>query len=275
MQPWWINVWRILNDWLRAALGNAQTVRESPMLPAWLAVGGVAIDFGFMGLWFRYTDHSWDGRSIVSCGLMFLVRLATVNFILVWACRHYQIPTAALGIRPSTLSSDFQWSFRICVLGAFVIVATLAMGFALALALGMRLPAPSELSVQFLGGNWSVGYTIFMLGLGITGTLLVVVTEELIYRSLFLPVLTSQIGLYPAVAVTAIVFGLAHVIPFGHMGIPAPQIIGGLLMAAGFAIRWSVVPAMVIHAMGNLFVGFVVLIYVRLFEASPTLFHGQ
>src|SRR5580765_8379518 len=54
MQLWLINVWRILGDWLRAALNNAQAVRRSRMLPAWLAVTGVAIDFGLMGLWFRH-----------------------------------------------------------------------------------------------------------------------------------------------------------------------------------------------------------------------------
>jgi membrane protease YdiL (CAAX protease family) len=78
-----------------------------------------------------------------------------------------------------------------------------------------------------------------MAGLGVTGNMLVVVTEELIYRSLFLPPLTSWLGLYPAVAVTATVFGLAHVIPFGRLGIPVPEIIGGLLMAAAVAFSAS------------------------------------
>ena len=147
------------------------------------------------------------------------------------------------------------------------------VGVAAAFGVGFRLPAPSESFVQFLGVG--VRDYIFMTGIGVTGIVLVVVTEELIYRSLFLPPLTSWLGLYPAVAVTAIVFGLAHVIPFGRLGIPVPEIIGGVLMAGGFAIRWSVIPAMVIHAMGNLFAGALVFTYVQLFRASPTLFLGQ
>ena len=243
------------------------------MLPAWLAVTGVAIDFGLMGLWFRLTEQSWGGRWMVSCGLMFMVRLAAVSAILFWACRRYQISGVALGLRPSSMRSDLRWSFRICAITVLVTTATIVAGLAAAFGLSMRLPAPPESFVQFLGGG--VRECIFMAGLGVTGNVLVVVTEELIYRSLFLPPLTSRLGLYPAVAVTAIVFGLAHVIPFGRLGIPVPEIIGGVLMAGGFAIRWSVIPAMVIHAMGNLFAGAFIFTYVQLFRACPTLFLGQ
>ena len=114
-----------------------------------------------------------------------------------------------------------------------------------------------------------------MVVLGVTGNMLVALTEELIYRSLFLPPLTSRFGLYPAVALTAIVFGLAHVIPLGRMGVPVLEIIGGMLMACGFSIRWSVIPAMVIHATGNGFAGLLVFVYVQLFRVWPTLFLGQ
>jgi membrane protease YdiL (CAAX protease family) len=71
------------------------------------------------------------------------------------------------------------------------------------------------------------------------------------------------------------VFGLLHVVPFGEVGIAVPQVIGGVVMAAAFAIRWSVISAMVVHAMGNLFVGNLLFIYVRLFETCPTLYLSQ
>ncbi len=245
------------------------------MPPAWLAVTGVLIDFGLMGLWFRHTDQSWGWRWVVSAALMFVVRLATVSVILVWACKHYQISAAVFGVRPSSLLADFRWSFRICTVGGLVIATTIVTGLAAGFLFGMHLPAPPELFVQFLGGNWSVQHCILMVGLGVIGNMLVGVTEELIYRSLLLPALASRMGLYPAAAVTAIVFGLAHVIPFGRRGIPALEIIGGLLMAGAFSIRWSVIPAMVVHVMGNLFAGALVFIYVQLYKACPTLFLGH
>lgn len=267
-----INIWRILTDWLQAAKNNAQAVRRSPMLPIWVVVIAIAIDFGLMRIWFLNTTSSWGARWIISCALMFLVRLTAVSSILVWACKRYQIPGATLGFRPSAMPSDFRWSFRICAFTILIATAAIAASLAAALALGLRLPAPPEFCVQLLGGN--VRECIFMAGLGVTGNILVVVTEELIYRSLSLPALTYWLGLYPAIAVTAIVFGLAHVIPFGLIGFPILQIIGGILMAAGFSIRWSVIPAMVIHAMGNLFAGALVFTYVQLFKACPTLFVG-
>jgi membrane protease YdiL (CAAX protease family) len=77
------------------------------------------------------------------------------------------------------------------------------------------------------------------------------------------------------VAVSSVVFGLLHVVPFGEVGIAVPQVIGGVVMAAAFAIRWSVISAMVVDAMGNLFVGTLLFIYVRLFETCPTLYLSQ
>jgi len=115
------------------------------------------------------------------------------------------------------------------------------------------LPAPPTWIAQFLAGKWDLRYIILLATLGTAGNLLVAVTEELVYRALFLPSLTSRLGLFPAIALTSIVFGFAHVIPFGIIAIPVPQIVGGILMATGFVIRWSVVPAIVIHAMGKRF----------------------
>jgi membrane protease YdiL (CAAX protease family) len=266
-------IWSILTNWLQAARNNAQAVRRSRMLPAWLAVTAVAIDFGLMGFWFRHTEQSWGSRWLISCMLMFLVRLATVSAILVWGCRRYRISGAVLGFRPSNIRSDFQWSFKICALTLLVTALIFAAGLTAAFSLGLRLPVPPKLFVQILGGG--LREWIFLAGLGVVGNLLVGVTEELIYRSLFLPPLTSRLGLYSAAAVTSIVFGLAHVIPFGSVGIPITEIIGGLLMACGFSIRWSVIPAMVIHVMGNLFACALVFTYVQVFRACPTLFLGQ
>jgi membrane protease YdiL (CAAX protease family) len=130
--------------------------------------------------------------------------------------------------------------------------------------------------VHVLGGDWSDLQFLAIAGLGgAIATILAPVTEELIYRSLFLPPLAYRVGLYPAIVMTSLVFGLAHVVPFGPIRIPLPEIVGGVLMAVGFSIRWSIVPAIVIHALGNLVAGTLALIYVRLFMAHPALFHPQ
>jgi membrane protease YdiL (CAAX protease family) len=265
---------RVLKEWLRAAQDNTRGARESPTLPVWVAVAGVLIDFGLMHLWYRHTEMTWSVRWVISGTLMFLVRLATVSAILYCACRFYRVPTASLGIRPKTMLADFRWSFRIWFLFLLMGGVVLAAGVAAAVVLGIPLPAPPQFVADLLSGQWSVGrFTVFAI-LGTLGNVLVVVTEELIYRSLLLPPLTRRLGLWPAILISAIIFGLAHVVPFGIVGIPAPQIIGGMLMAFGFAVRWSVVPAMVIHLFGNLFAGIFVFGYVQLFQAYPKLFVG-
>jgi membrane protease YdiL (CAAX protease family) len=136
----------------------------------------------------------------------------------------------------------------------------------------VRLPAPPGTVLEFLGGKLNLQYVVLLGTLGTAANLLVVLTEELIYRALFLSSLTSRLGLFPAVALTSIVFGFAHSIPFGLIGVPLPQIIGGILMATAFAIRWSVVPAIVVHAMGNMFAGLLAFAYVHVFERHPTWF---
>jgi membrane protease YdiL (CAAX protease family) len=249
--------------------------RRSRAIPIWLAVAFVAFDFLVLGYWYRHSDQSSVESYIISALLQFCIRFALIIVTLLVACRCFGVSREAIGIRPSNVVSDLKWSIRWCLLGIFIIgiVATTAM--AGAVFVGLRLPAPPASIAQFLAGKWDLRYVILLGTLGTAGNLLVAVTEELIYRALFLPPLTSRLGLFPAIALTSIVFGFAHVIPFGIIAIPLPQIIGGILMAAGFAIRWSVVPAIVIHAMGNGFAGLMALVYFRMFQAHPSWFFSQ
>ena len=273
MSRWLTDFWHSFRGWHQSALNHAAIIRRSRTLPVWLALIGVSLDFVLVGAWFRCTRELSVEAWAVSDAILYLARLAVVTGILLWACRHYQVAGEALGIRPVNLRSDLRWSIKCCLLGASIVGATLATGFAAACWLGVRPPAPPAFVVDLLSNShWNARHVFTLSGLGATGVLLAPFTEELIYRSLLLPTLTSRLGLYPATAMTAIVFGLVHVIPFGVVGIPAPQILGGLMMAAAFSIRWSVIPAMVLHALGNLFVGILCFVYVRLYEAFPTLF---
>lgn len=242
------------------------------MLPAWLPVIFVAVDFGILAVWDRYVDPSSQVQWLVSESVKFCLRLTLVIGTLVLACRYYRVSGQALGICPSNIGSDLRWSLGLCCLGEAVVGLAVVAAFIAAVRLGIHLPAPSEFMTQFLGGQRSFQYFIVLGVCAVAGNLLVAVTEELLYRSLFLPALTSWLGLFPAVAVTSVVFGLAHVIPFGLVAIPLPQIMGGFLFAAGFSIRWSVVPAIVIHATGNVFACAMLFAYVRLFETHPVWF---
>lgn len=270
-----IQSWNRLNGWRCSALAHAQAIRQSRMLPAWFALLFVASDYGVLAFWYRYANPSSEAQFVSSELLKFILRLALVTGTLWLACKYYRISVQALGIRPSDMMSDLRWSLRVCGIGAAIVGVALVAAFSAAVRLGIDLPAPQEFATQLLDGNRSLQYFLLLGVCAVAGNLIVAVTEELIYRSLFLPALTSRLGLLPAAAVTSIVFGLAHVIPFGFLAIPLPQIIGGVLFAAGFSIRWSVVPAIVIHATGNVFLGAVLFAYVRLFETHPVWFQLQ
>lgn len=272
MSRWFIQSWDCLNGWRLSALSHAQAIKQSRMFPAWLAMIFVAIDFGILAVWDRCVGPTNQVQWLVSESVKFCLRLALVIGMLLLVCRRYRVSGQALGICPSNISSDLRWSLGLCCLGEAVVGLVIVAAFIAAVRLGIHLPAPSEFATQFLGGHRSFQYFILLGVCAVAGNLLVAVTEELLYRSLFLPALTSRLGLFPAVAVSSVVFGLAHVVPYGIVAIPLPQIMGGLLFAVGFSIRWSVVPAIIIHATGNMFACAMLFAYVRLFEAHPVWF---
>ena len=264
---------RSLKEWRETALHNAERIKQSPMVAVWVPIAFVLLHFALIRLCVSYSrELSATGWAVAGL-LLYLCALTAVTIALLWSCRHYHVSGKALGFRPSTMRADFLWSLRICVLAGAAIAAAIVIGFVGVLCLGIPLPAPPASYVNVIGGDWTDLRFLAMVSLG--GAIAIVlapVTEELIYRMLFLPPLTYRLGLYPAIVVTSLAFGLAHVVPFGQIRIPLPEIVGGLLMATGFAIRWSVVPAVVIHAMGNLVAGTLALIYVRLFLTYPSLF---
>jgi membrane protease YdiL (CAAX protease family) len=270
-----VNVRAIFATCFRATQNHVLMTRGSRAIPIWIAVAFVALDYLFLGYWYRHSDQWSVGSYIISALLQFCIRFVLILVTLVVVCWCFGVSREAIGVRTSNLVSDLRWSITLCLIGIFIvgIVATIAV--AGAVFLGVRLPAPPAWIGQFLEGKWDLRYFLLLGTLGTAGNLLVAVTEELIYRSLFLPPLTSRLGLFPAIALTSIVFGLAHVIPFGIIAVPVPQIIGGILMASGFAIRWSVVPAIVIHAMGNGFAGLMAIVYVRMFQTHPSWFFTQ
>jgi membrane protease YdiL (CAAX protease family) len=249
--------------------------RRSRSIPVWIAVAFVAFDFLFLGYWYRHSNQSSVRSYIISAASQFCVRFVLIIATLLVACRCFRVSREAIDIRTSNVVSDLRWSITWCLVGIFIVGIATAIAMAGAVLLGVRLPAPPTWIAQFLAGKWDLRYIILLATLGTAGNLLVAVTEELVYRALFLPSLTSRLGLFPAIALTSIVFGFAHVIPFGIIAIPVPQIVGGILMATGFVIRWSVVPAIVIHAMGNGFAGLMALVYVRMFQTHPSWFFSQ
>src|SRR5688572_24918217 len=146
---------RNLKEWRETALNNADGIRRSRMLPVWVAVTFILFHFVLIGLCARYSrDLSPTGLALASI-LLYSCVLIAATITLLWSCKHYQVSAETLGIRPSNLRSDFQWSLKICALAAFAMAAAIVIGFVAALFLGVRLPAPPASYVRVLGGDWT------------------------------------------------------------------------------------------------------------------------
>ena len=273
----WANTVRlILSGWYRAALHHAALIKKRQTLPLWVPLLLVLVDFGLVAAWYHLSREFPVAAWAISDLILYLARLALVSIALRLSCSRCQVTPETLGIIPSRLVPDLRWAIKCCFLGSSVIGAVIALGFLAAQALGIHPPPPPEIATELLGGSdWGARRLATLAILGFTGVILAPFTEELIYRSALLPPLTSRLGLYSAIPLTGVVFGLVHVVPLGELAIPAPQILGGLMMAVAFSIRWSVIPSIVLHSLGNLFAGLLCLAYVRLYEACPTLFSGR
>lgn len=219
-------------------------------------------------MWFGRQTELTPLAWAVSGTQLFLLRLAGAALAVVVAAKYGRIPFATFGIRPSKLPADLSWSLRACGVAAGIGAIALLAAFAIVSWLGIEIPLPPQFLVELFAGDEKSLPLAAVLALGVLGALLIPVTEELIYRSLLLPPLTARLGLDWALALSSVLFGLAHTIPYGASGIPLIQMIGGLVMATGFAIRWSIVPAIIIHLTGNLFIAAAVVLYTGIFVVT-------
>jgi len=71
------------------------------------------------------------------------------------------------------------------------------------------------------------------------------ICEEIIYRGVFLAVLIPVAGIWPAVAVSSIIFGLGHLYQ-GATGIVKTSLVG-IVMALLVVFSGSLLPAMILH----------------------------
>jgi len=79
--------------------------------------------------------------------------------------------------------------------------------------------------------------------------------EELAYRGYVIPVLTPAVGLWPAVGVSTLAFGLLHAYQ-GPLGIVRTAVMGATL-AIGFVASGSLWPPIVAHTLIDLLAGIV------------------
>ena len=87
---------------------------------------------------------------------------------------------------------------------------------------------------------------------GVTAVTLVPIAEEILFRGLVHRALRTRLALWPAVALSSTVFGLAHWVGGDDFSTVAPRIFYGVLLALLLERTGSLYPGMVAHAYINL-----------------------
>ncbi len=137
------------------------------------------------------------------------------------------------------------------------------MGYAVALplvllasAIGSHLhtPDPSNPAIPLLANSTSV-WTQAMLVL--LATVAAPLTEELLFRGVFLQAARLRLGVWPAIVLTGFVFGFVH--PVGLSGMLPLMVLGGVF-AWMAETRRSLAPSMLAHCLQNTFATLMVLL---------------
>lgn len=143
---------------------------------------------------------------------------------------------SSIGLAPSTIISGIKkgliWS------AAFGLVTFLAF-----IALFLFDINPLRLIHTHLPGKTSEIILLFLIG-GIVGP----VAEEVFFRGMLYGFLRRW-GILVALILTTLTFVLAHPV---FPGIPATQVVGGLIFAVAYEVEGSLMVPITIHILGNM-----------------------
>ena len=108
----------ILRTWASPAFTHTSALNRLEPLPLWFALFLVLLDFGLVGLSFRYTPVAFLVGWAIYGVIQYCIRLALAAGLLTWACRHYRVSPAVVGIRRFSTDPDLRWSLKVCALCA-------------------------------------------------------------------------------------------------------------------------------------------------------------
>ena len=253
-------------------MSNATTTttrRAAPLAVALLIVG---IDMLVARLsTIATSDADLGARVAIDIGL-YAVRAVLALLVLARFLPGKRIDWSLLGSPARGWRVELRWSLAVTLAGGIGVTLLIAAAGIIALSAGVPLPAPAEQDLELLrSGAWQARLPL-LIGIGVLAAIAAPVTEELIYRGVLLPPLIARFGVLPAIAIDALVFGFLHVGPYGHGGIAALEVLGGLFMSIAFAWRGSLIAPIVVHAGGNVYLAVLALVYVQAWERIPWAF---
>ncbi len=177
----------------------------------------------------------------IQLALFALTPYAVTLAVIYWLMRRHGYSWAqGLGLRRTSVLRGVAAAAWVAVLGR--IFASLWTGSMIAAG----LEPPANLDVMSWFPTDPLGITLLI----VLSVVVAPVVEEMVYRGMLFPSLRLRIGLTPAIIVSGLAFGIAHV---SLVWLLVPMTVFGALLAIAFERTRSLEVAILGHALFNLF----------------------
>lgn len=219
-----------------------------PDLLGWLLGGfGIPHHFYFRGL-LTHWRHSLIGLP-ASSHIAAVVLLEFFAYLLGAAIPIFLLIVLARRRRAS-IREELGWNLHrfgpnlLYGVGGYAIALPLVLVASLA-GRTIHAPDPSNPAIPLLAGASSVWVQVMLI---VLATIAAPLTEELLFRGVFYNAAKMRVGVWPAIALTGLVFGFAHPVGIAEM---LPLAVLGGVFAWLAETRQSLVPSMVAHFLQN------------------------
>jgi membrane protease YdiL (CAAX protease family) len=183
-------------------------------------------------------DEPADITLLASIGLAVLEGVVLVFSVYFFGIRRRGFSMHALGLN----APDPRWTVISAVIGMIAIPLSAIVAILVQLALGRPI---ENTQLPFLapeGFSWIGGLMMFLLA-----GLVVPFAEELYFRGVLYNWMRDRWGIWPAILISSLVFGIVH----GEIAIAVSAFILGILIAWAYERSSSLWTAIFIHAINN------------------------
>jgi len=221
-------------------------------------IGWVLSGFGGMGAshWFRFSGllASYRERLATMPVTHYTGVIIVLEFVayLVSAGIPILLLLALARRRRASLADELGWNRRRFGMNLLYGFGGYAIGLPLMLLaatagphLFRHAPAPSNPAIPLLAGAPSVWMQILLM---LLATVAAPLTEELMFRGVFLNAAKLRVGAWPAILLTGLIFGFVHPVGVAEM---LPLAVLGTVFAWMAETRKSLIPSILAHCLQN------------------------
>lgn len=160
-----------------------------------------------------------------------------VGAVLIFARMRAPVAPWQLGLRGTRIGPAIGW-----ILLAFVVLVAFSVAWNAIIGQDEPQNLPEELGVD--SSAWALGFSALLV------TVVAPIGEEVLFRGYVFPALRNWKGLWPAVVLTGVLFGLLHVLGSPAYALLPLAIFGSLLCLLYYKTK-SLYPCIALHSINN------------------------